>query len=200
MLVCGKQRALIAVAIIGQDPDGNEGVRDLKLRWVERNDFLISRLILVAADIMRHVDADTQPDPDETTRLDDVRQVNRYADPTAPPVELDADLAEIIRVREELKVQHKETGKLLKQADAKIRHALGEHVHGETLDGRWHVRVGQPVRRFTRSSELAALKIKPGYAVEVLDRDRFKIEQPDLYDELKEPSTDRRITVKELDQ
>ena len=70
--------------------------------------------------------------------------------------------------------------------------------------GRWRrnhavpVRVGVPVQRFTDQSEDAALLLAPEFGVVKLDRQRFKTEKPELYEELKVPTTDRRLTVKEL--
>jgi len=196
MLVCGKQRALVALAVIGVDPDGNEGVRDLKLRWIERDDDMIGQLIDLAMELWRHVEAGTLPDPDEFTRLEDVREVWRHAEP-AVTVDID-DLADAIAEREHLRSVARD---MLTEADmleTAIRHRLGEATEAVTSDGRWRVRVGQPVQRFTDQSEETALLAAPEYGVVKLDRQRFKAERPDLYDDLKVPTTDRRLTVKEM--
>lgn len=196
MLVCGKQRALVAVAVIGVDPDGNEGVRDLKLRWIERDDDLIGQLIDLAMELWRHVEAGTLPDPDEATKLEDVREVWRHADPAAT-VDID-DLADVISRMESWRGIAKEAAEVAKELEAEIRHRIGEATEATTSDGRWRVRVGQPVQRFTDQSEAAALLMAPEYSKTVLDRQRFKEERPEDYEALKVPTTDRRLTVKEM--
>jgi len=197
MLVCGKQRALVALAVIALDLDGNETVHDLHLRWIERDDYLITDLVEISERIWRHVRAGTMPEPDEATRIADVRAVNRHAEPEAT-VDID-DLvpliAEMQSSREIMKV-HSENAALL---EAKIRHRMGEATEAVTTDGHYRVRVGQPVQRFTRDSEDAALLLHSDYGKTVLDRARFKQDHPAIYDELKAPTTDRRLTIKEFD-
>lgn len=196
MLVCGKQRALVAVAVIGMDPDGNEGVRDLKLRWIERDDDLIGQLIDLAMVLWSHVEAGTLPPVDVDTRLSDVKVVHRVAAPeTIIDIDdVEQDIAELMVAKQFIK----DWTEYATKNEAVIRDRMGEATEAVTSDGRWRVRVGQPVQRFTDQSEDAALLLAPEFGVVKLDRQRFKAEKPELYEELKVPTTDRRLTVKEL--
>lgn len=196
MLVTGKQVALIAVAVIGVDPDGDETVTGLKLLWVERDDYLIGQLIDVAGIILGHMDDGTMPEPDEHTALADVRAVNREADETQT-VDID-DVQETVAALDNGRTQLRALRRFVEALEAKVRHRMGEATEATTSDGRWRVRVGQPVRRFTDHSADAALLMHPEYGRTVLDRERFKAEHPGIYDELKTDTTDRRLTVKEM--
>ena len=196
LLVTGKSKALVALAVIGLDPNGDEGVRDLRLRWVERDDYLIEQLIDVSDRIWRHVEAGTMPDPDEHTALADVKTVHRDADPTVV-VDLD-DMADLIAEMESHRALAKTHADEAKLHEALLREHMGEATEATTSDGRWRVRVGLPVQRFTDQSEEAALLLHPDYARTVLDRARFKADHPELYEELKVPTTDRRLTIKDM--
>lgn len=194
MLVTGKQRVLIAVAIIGLDLDGNETVKDLKLEWSERDDYLISQLIDLAEKLWAHVQAGTLPEPDEFTDLADVKAVNAEAD-TDLAIALDDDAA--VMEYTYLKEAAKAAEKAYRDAEANLRHALGAATRGVAPS--FEVRIGAPANKFTRDSEAAALMLHPEFGKTVLDRARFKAEQPEAYDELRVPSHDRRITVKEIE-
>ena len=197
MLVTGKTKALIALAVIGLDPDGNEGVTDLRLRWVERDDYLIEQLIEVSDTITRHVDAGTMPEPDQHTALADVKTVHRDADPTVV-VNID-DMANIIAEMESHRALAKIHTDEAKLHEALLREHIGNATEATTSGGRWRVRIGLPVQRFTDQSADAALLLHPDYARTVLDRARFKADHPELYEELKTETTDRRLTVKEFE-
>ena len=196
MLVAGKAKALLALAVFGVDPQGNSMVTDLKFHWIERDDYLIAELVKIADELLGHIDRKELPDPDETTDVADVMKVNATADPEAPGPDidkLDVTIAEYERCREEIKAL-----KAIKdECEATIRHHMAEAKEATTTDGRWRIRVGEPVQRFTSISADAALLTHPEYGVLTLDRNRFKAELPAEYDDLKVPTPDRRLTIKE---
>ena len=196
MHVAHKQRALIALAVFGVNPDGDQMVTDVKFRWVERNDHLIAELANLANELWDMVEAKHLPDPDETTDVNDVKKVNALANPEAPGPDID-NLDVTIAEYEETRAEIKRLNAIKDECEATIRHAIGEAKEASTSDGRWRVRVGEPIQRFTNLSEDAALLTHPDYGVLKLDRARFKAELPGEYDDLKVPTPDRRLTIKE---
>ena len=189
-----KTRALLAVAVID---DVDDACMHLYPRWIERDDSMIAQLVDIADHALLCVEAQELPDPDAATDLELVRTVNADADhdiPGPPVDDLDDDMARWLVVKAAAKALETER----KQLEAKFRHHMGEAIVGQS--GRYRLRVGDPVQKFTRDSETDALDLFPQYAKTVLDRAAFKANEPDLYDALKRPTNDRRITVKELDQ
>ena len=200
MLVTGKVRGLLAVARID---DTDDTCRSVHLEWVDADPFLTSALIDLADTILTHVDAGTLPEPDEATDPATVKQANADAtpiysgrkivpDPAVDLTDIHNDMARYLDVCE----AHKALDDEKKLLENRFRHHMGEHVLAE--DDRFRLKVGEAIDKFTAQSEVDALELWPDYAKPVLDRARFKAERPDDYEALKRPTTDRRITVKDL--
>lgn len=192
MHVCGKARALLAIAKV---EDVDDWLARLELHWVDRDDFEISVLVDLAETLWGHIEAGTLPAPDEHTDVADVKTVNAEVDPDQHPIDLTpihTTLAEF----EAVKVEAETATARQKELEAVIRAHMGGQILAD--DGRWRVRVGEPVRKFTSQSEDTALLLHPEYGRTVLDRTRFKTEHPAEYEDFKVPTPDRRLTTKEI--
>jgi len=199
MHVTGKQRAMLAVARIDDTDDTCKGVPHLD--WIEYDPYLAGTLVDTAKDIWAHVERGELPEPDEHTDDALVKEINREADddtgnpdPSIDLGELDDHLDRYLVVKAALSPLMDER----KELERLFRHTMGRSVLAES--DRHRLRVGTPVEKFTSDSEDDALAIYPDYGRTVLDRARFKAEEPDLYKAFRRPTTDRRITVKELNQ
>ncbi len=208
MYVLGLPRWLLAVATIDNEFDPatgalNEVVADVRYRWIYADPLLQEQLLDIAGQLLEHVDAGTLPEPTEGDALADVKAVNRIADPTETDVDLD-DLAELLERYEDLRDARKQAELELSEAEARIRHRMGKATEAHTTDGRWRVRVGAPVFKFTDQSEAAFIDEHgadhPELLTLVLDRQAAKDELPDEYDDHRIPTTDRRLTIKRLQE
>lgn len=193
MHVTGMTSAVLAIATID---DIDDTIQAIRFETVERDQWAIDQLVDLAEELWAHVQAGTLPDPDTSSALEAIRSHNATADPTAV-ADID-DQADLIADYADLKARAKAASEELALAEAKIRAAMGEATEATTSDGRWRVRCGEPIAKFTRDSEAEALAQHPDYGRTVLDRQRFKAERPDDYDHLKRPTADRRLTIKEM--
>lgn len=196
MHVTGTQRTLLAIATTD---DTYDRLTRLDFATIDRDDHIIAQLVTLADELWEHVQTGTLPKPSDGSTLEIIRAANATAAPGA-----DVDQAAIDDIRDEiadyadLKQRAKAAGDRLRLAESQIRTAMGAATEATTSDGRWRVRVGKPVHKFTSDSEAEALKLHPGYGMTVLDRARFKAEHPDDYEALKRPTSDRRLTLKEM--
>lgn len=199
MHVTGMARCLLIVATINDaETDPARQLRGIEYRWIERDDHLIERLVVEADRLWSYVEARQLPEPSDGSALEFVREA--YAT-TAADATADLDpVVDDIATFAELKVRAKAADDALKLAEAKIRTAMAEATEAVTSDGRWRVRVGEPIAKFTRDSEADALQLYPDYGKTVLDRERFKNHRRDDYELLKRPTSDRRLTIKEMSE
>jgi plasmid stabilization system protein ParE len=208
MRVSGLGRWLLAVATIDTDYDLRTGqiseqLTSVYYEWVNRDDYEIGRLIDLADWLWDHVERGVLPDPTDAGALPYVKAANMAVDPTAT-ADLD-DLADLIERREQLRAAAKTAEAEEKTIEAKIRHRMGEATEAVAA-GRWRVRCGNPVRKFTSQSEADFLELYGAEAAElgvtstvtVLDRDKAKAEMADQYAALRMVTPDRRLTVKDL--
>lgn len=202
----GARRCLLAIATVDNDYDTHTGqlterLLSVRYEWVERDQLEIDRLLALAADLWAHVERGELPEPTDASALPIIKAATMAADPTAT-ADID-DLAELIERREALKAAAKAADDEAATIEAKIRHRMGEATEA-TADGRWRVRCGLPVRKFTTRSEADFLDLYGERAAElgltrtVLDRDLAKAEMPDEYDALRVATPDRRLTIKNL--
>lgn len=208
MLVTGRPRWLLAIATIDEDWDlatANlaEVVAGVTYRWVHADQLDAERLAAVARWLWEHVERAELPEPTDSDALPYVKAANAKADASAPAPVID-DLAELIERRERLQTAMREAEAEARTIEAQLRHRLGAATEAATSDGRWRVRCGQPVRRFTSQSEADFLHLygeqaeAAGLVVRALDRDRAKQAMPDEYEALRLATPDRRLTVKDL--
>lgn len=114
------------------------------------------------------------------------------------------DLAALIERREALAALIKAGDDERRTIEAQIRHRMGDAMEAVTSDGRWRVRCGAPVRKFTDRSEADFIDLYGTRAAELgllrtsIDRDLAKQLMPDEYDALRVATPDRRLTVKDL--
>ncbi len=200
MHVTGKRYCMLVVAVVDYD----DQVVDVSFRWIERDDDLIDQLI-AQADILwaDYVKRGRLPDPDDPSALDSVKQVNAEADADAnETVDLDDLAADIDRyqtITTSLKAWKAEQAQLA----ARIRHRMGAATEAKTTDKRWRVRIGQPIRKWT---DMALLNCEAFFSPDehpdlyrtVLDLELIDAEFPELGERFKEPTDDRRLTVKDL--
>ena len=203
----GAPRALLAIATVDQDYDTTTGtiverLRSVHYEWVERDELEIARLVELGLWLWEHVAHGELPEPTGPEALPYVKAANVAADPEAT-ADLD-DLAELIERREQIKAAAKAVEDEARTIEARIRHRMGEATEATTSDGRWRVRCGSPIRKFTAQSEVDFLELYGAQAAElgvtrtVLDRDKAKELMPDEYDALRIATPDRRLTVKDL--
>lgn len=190
MYVTGKQRCYLVVAKID---DTDDTCTNVSFTAIDRDDFEIGLLIELADRALDYVHRGELPEPDEATELEMVKEIHQLADPMQPPpdiAELHDDLARWLVIKPAIKELEDER----KAIEARFRDAMGAAIVAE--DDLFRLRVGEPVFKFTSDSEADALEVYPEYGKTVLDRARFKAEEPDLYKSFQRPTTDRRITVK----
>lgn len=204
--VTGFRRALLVIVSFTTDEEtGAEIVENVEIKWIPRDEYMIAQLVELAGQLWAHVEAGTLPDPDKFTPVEIVREVNRHG-----RLLLDADGNELIDpdvniddLADDLERYHTKILPALaalneerKTLEAKFRDRMDGHVNAATRDGEWILRVGEPVAKLTSSGEAQALALHPEYGRTVLNRDRFKADHKDLYEALKIPTSDRRLTVK----
>ncbi len=198
MHVTGTSRTLLIVATV--DDAAAETPMELdsiRYRWILRDQAVIDRLVSLADELWAHVQAKTWPEPSDGSVLAYVKAANAKATDGA---EADIDpVAGLIAEYQELRERFKHAESVLKTTEAKIRQAMGEATEAKTSDGRWRVRVGQPVHKFTKAAEADALDLYPDYGRISLDLERFKAEQPDLYEALRRPTNHRIMTIKDME-
>lgn len=193
MHVTGVSRVLLVVATID---DADDSLKRIEFEWVDRDEFVAAQLVAEAEDLWRHVEAGRLPEPTDGSTLAIIRAANARADDAAT-ADLDP-IAPVVAAYDDLKARVTAARDELKLQESRIRSAMGEATEATTSDGRWRVRVGQPISKFTKDSEADALSAHPTYTKAVLDRDLFKVERPDDYEALKRPTADRRMTIKEM--
>lgn len=191
MYVTGKPRCILVVAKIDDVDDTCKGVT---IEPIERDEFQIGLLVDLADRALDYVKRGELPEPDETTELEMVKEIHQLADPTQPAPEIEQahdDLARWLVVKPAIKELEAER----KAIEARLRDLMGSAIVAE--DDWFKLRVGEPVFKFTSDSEVDALEICPEYGMTVLDRRRFKAEEPALYKSFQRPTTDRRMTIKD---
>jgi hypothetical protein len=208
MRVSGLGRWLLAVATVDEDYDISTGQLSERLvsvhyEWVDRDEYEIGRLIELADWLWDHVERGVLPEPTDAGALPYVKAANMAADPTAT-ADLD-DLADLIERREQLRAAAKTAEAEEKTIEAQIRHRMGEATEAIAA-GRWRVRCGNPVRKFTSRSEADFLELYGAEAAElgvtrtvtVLDRDMAKELMAAEYDALRIATPQRVLTVRDL--
>ena len=200
MHVTGMSSTLVAIGGINDaEPDPLRQLLGVSYMWVDRDDHRIDVLVAEADRLWGHVQASTLPEPTDGSTLEIIKQANATAAPDAPVDQMAIDdLADEIADYADLKERAKAAADRLRLAESQIRTVMGECTEARTSDGRWRVRVGKPIERFTRDAEADALALHPDCGKTVLDRERFKAEHPDDYEALKRPTADRRLTIKEM--
>jgi predicted phage-related endonuclease len=204
----GAPRALLAIATVDEDYNTATGRIEERLvsvhyEWVERDPYEIDRLVALAADLWDHVQRGVLPEPTGPEALPIIKAANATADPDAT-ADLD-DLADLIERREAIRAALKTSEDEAATIEAQIRHRMGGATEAVAA-GRWRVRCGLPVRKFTAQSEADFMELHGVTAAALgltrtvvhLDRDRAKAEMPDQYDALRVATPDRRLTVKDL--
>jgi hypothetical protein len=204
----GLARCLLAVATVDTDWDPNTGQISEQLvsvhyQWIDRDDYEIERLAALADWLWDHVERGVLPDPTGPESLPYVKAFNAYANPDAT-ADLD-DLAELIGRREQLLAAAKAAHDEQLTIEAKIRARMGGATE-VVAAGRWRVRCGNPVRKFTTESEIDFLELYGTEAAELgvtrtvtqFDRQRAKEVMPDQYDTLRKITPHRVLTVKDL--
>jgi hypothetical protein len=208
----------------------SEGPTRVEYRWVDADPFEQERLVELGLELWGHVERGELPEPTDPTSLPMVKAANASAGIVCPdcfgdgkhrgggrrkrcercsgkgianvehPPALD-DLAELLARTKAIESRLKALSEEHDLAQARLRHRLGEAVEATTSDGRWRVRCGLPVRKFTSQSETDFLDLYGDRAAElgltrtVLDRDAAKAAMPDEYDLLRRSTTDRRLTI-----
>jgi hypothetical protein len=208
MRVSGLGRWLLAVATIDTDYDLRTGqiseqLKSVYYEWVDRDDYEIGRLLGLADWLWDHVERGVLPDPTDAGALPYVKAANMAANPGAT-ADLD-DLADLIERREQLRAAAKTAEAEERTIEAQIRHRMGEATEAVAA-GRWRVRCGNPIRKFTSRSEADFIELYGVEAAElgvtstavVLDRDMAKELMADQYAALRMVTTDRRLTVRDL--
>jgi len=203
----GLARCLLAVATVDTDYDPATGLLVDRLcsvhyEWIERDESDIARLVDLADWLWSGVERGELPPAADAEALPFVKIAHAAANPKAT-ADID-DLAALIARREQVKAAVKAAEDEAATIEAQIRQRMGEATEATTTDGRWRIRIGTPVRKFTARSETDFLDIYGDRAAELgllrssLDRDRAKELMPDEYDALRVPTPDRRMTVKNL--
>jgi predicted phage-related endonuclease len=208
MRVSGLNRWLLAVATIDDDYDIRTGqiseqLKSVYYEWVDRDDYEIGRLLGLADWLWDHVERGVLPDPTDANALPYIKAANIAADPSAT-ANID-DLYYFIERREQLRAAAKTAEAEERTIEAQIRHRMGEATEAVAA-GRWRVRCGNPVSKFTSQSEADFLELYGAEAAElgvtntvtVLDRDKAKELMADQYAALRMVTTDRRLTVRDL--
>ena len=191
MHVTQLDRALIAVAVID---DTDDTPQRLSFEWVDADPFMQSIYIELADRILEHVAAGTLPDPDTDTALDLVNEATATANKDAPAVDME-DIAEDVAEYQRIKDAKKAAEAREKQLAALIKHRLGEATKGTA--GGYVVSYSANSNVVPADIEAALLDAHPDYAARILDRDRFKADHPDLWEQSRRPIGTRRLTVKE---
>ena len=208
MYVTGLPRWLLVIATIDSELDQPTGaltaeaVADVKYRWVYADELMQANLVDLADELLGYVDAGRLPPPTSADALPYVKAANAEADATAT-ADID-DLADLISRYEELKQAEKAAKEERVTAEAVIRDRMGEATEALTSDGRWRVRCGVPVRKFTVQSEVDFLEVygpkHPELIIETLNRDLAKSTMPDEYDDFRLATRDRRLTIKNMEE
>lgn len=192
MHVTGLDRALIAVGVID---DTDDRIERITFEWVEADPFTQSLYVDLADKILGHVADGTYPDPDCHSAADYVNERTGIANPDADAVPLDdieAQIAEYGRIKEAKKAAERRE----KELAALIKHRLGEATKGQ-IDG-WRVSYSKNSQVVPADIEAALLQAHPDYAAASLDRDRFKADHPDIWEQSRRPIGARKLTIKEL--
>jgi predicted phage-related endonuclease len=207
MWCTGARRSLLAIATVDTDYDPVSGtivelLRSVHYNWMERDELEIARLVELGRWLWDHVERGVLPEPTDAGALPYIKAANMAADPTAT-ADLD-DLAGLVERREQLRAAAKSAEAEEKTIEAQIRHRMGGATEATTSDGRWRVRCGLPIRKFTSQSEADFLELYGAEAAEwgvtrtVLDRDKAKELMPEQFDDARIATPDRRLTVKDL--
>ena len=185
--------------VVARIDDADDSIAGLSIETVERDDFQIGLLVELADEALRWVDAGELPPPDDATDIQLVKEIHQLMVPPADRDILDAtavedDIARWLQITEAQRPLANER----KTIEARFREFVGDNMLAE--NDRYRLRIGESVAKFTDDSAAEALAEFPEYGLTVLDRARFKADHPDIYEALKRPTTDRRITVKEFDR
>ncbi len=192
MWVTGIPKALVAWAIID---DTDDTLVDLRLRWIDRDDYHIDALIELAAMLWGHITDGTLPDPTSPSALDVVKEVHAIADPEALPVDL-SDMVDDLQRFATIKAAAKAVEDERDELEARIRERLGRATKG-TAPG-VVVSLSKPRAVFTPEAEQAFLDVHPDAPTKrALDRIAAKKLDKHLYDQLAQPIGARALTIKE---
>jgi predicted phage-related endonuclease len=208
MYVTGKQWVLLVVVKFVTDPTTERVLPQFNPQIVHRDDYLIGILVDLADQLWAHVEAGTLPEPDEFTPVELVREVHRHGlslqdhkgrEVINETIDIDPLAGDLERYKIVCKA-HSALEDEKHDIEKRLRTHMDGAVLAQTSDGRWQLRVGRPIAKFTTDSEDDALGMMPDYSRTVLDRARFKLEQPELHEALKRPTNDRRVTVIEINE
>jgi predicted phage-related endonuclease len=178
MHVTGLDRVLLAIARID---DGDDTLMSLRLIWIERDEALIFELTTLAGELLAHVDAGTMPEP-TASAIDAVRIVNAESDGSTADLSVMADdIARWVEAEQDLAT----LTEWVDTTKARVRHAMGMATTGRAGNG-WQVTISKPSKILTAEAEAEILSSHPELGVMVLDKNRAKLEVPDLVESLRE--------------
>jgi hypothetical protein len=193
LMVTGLQMGVIAHVVV--DDTDDTFVR-LELLTVLADRVRQQYLVSLAEDMWQHMDAGTLPEPDGAAVLPVVKAVHRHALEDEDAASL-ADLNFTVHQYELIRKTIKELTREKDELEAIIRDRIGAATVG--LSDHWRIAVSRPAKVLTAEAEAELLAQRPDLGRSVLDRDRAKVEAPDLYESLREPVGARRMTIKELE-
>ena len=193
MHVTGKQRAALVVARID---DTDDTFKNLHVDWIERDDFEIGELVEFADEAWALVQGGRLPEPDEFTEAAAVRAVNAKTLPEDDREKVDlSDLSAQVARYQTVVAAQKDLKAEREQLESVFRDRIGSNTEG--VAGVFEVRIGEPIRKFNSRSAAEAADMYPEHTKAVCDRDALKAAAPSVYEELKQETDDRRITIKE---
>lgn len=207
MWVTRLPRCLLAIATMDSEFDERTGhlverLKSVHYEWLDSDAFEQERLVELGLELWGCVERRELPEPTGPEALPWIKAATIDADPDAT-ADID-DLADLIAQRDRIQAAAKDATDAAKTIEAKIRHRMGEATEATTSDGRWRVRIGLPVMKFTDQSERDFLEIHADEAAgldllrTVLDRKAAKERMPEEYAALKIATPDRRLTIKDL--
>ena len=216
MFVTGFNRWLLGVGVIDADIDRDTSERvemmtSVRYRWVYRSEPEITRLRRLAESLWDDIEAERLPDPVDGDALAYVRAANADAD-ADKAAGADGDIDSVhaaISERERLGEAISSATERRKVLTAQIIDTMGRGREATTSDGKWRVRLGTAVRKWTDQS--AADFVELGHThteiddisryvehVAVVDTAALKADHPDLYDAYRYETSYRTLTVKDM--
>ena len=189
--VTGQPRGVIAEAVIDDDTDT---LRSLHLSEVIADPDRQATLVLLAGQLLVHLDQGTLPEPDTASALDAVKAVHAKPEPDPESVDLSDiadDVARFAAIKEAVKAVTDERDEL----EARIRDRVGDNTVG-TCPG-FTVSVSRPTMVLTADAEAELLDLHPELGRTVLDRAKAKDMHPDDLAAARRPVGARRLTLKE---
>ena len=183
----------LAVVVSVEIDDAEDAALAVRVTRIERDEFGIDGLVLLADEIERHISNGTYPDP-PASALEMVRSasIEQYT-PDAETVDLSTladDIERMQAIKESIKTVEDERDAL----QAKIIAAMGAATVGTC--GGIRVSLSKPRSVLTKAAEARLLDMRPDLGVQTLDRSRAKAEVPELYNSMCEPVGARTLTIR----